>query len=371
MKAQKKSMNQMKLSAAIAVASLGLAYAPIPGVQRTVIVVSGTELQEPLQQLEAIFEQQHPDINLELKFQGSQELANKFVDQKNDFKPTVLIPANGEILKELRERLKSTDAQEPFYDVPKPIAKTQLVAISWQDRGKALFPEGRFRWARLEQAMQAGNWSAIGGPANWGSFDFVTTDPSRSNSGQLTLNLWAQSKLGESTTTSAGLNVPTVQTLFALVKRSVYQPPRSTDTLLQEFIARGPNDADVATVYESIALHRWQQAGASRGKPYQIYYLDNTVETVSTAAIVRRDVDRGTADAARTLLKFLTQPEQQRVFVQFGFRPTAGNIDLKSVPNSPWSQNIPGVEVNPRSQASSTPDGQVLNEVVRLWERAN
>ncbi|WAN69895.1 hypothetical protein BJP36_38035 [Moorena producens JHB] len=37
---------------------------------------------------------------------------------------------------------------------------------------------------------------------------------------------------------------------------SVYQPPYSTDILLQEFIAYGSHDPDVATVYQSIALHR-------------------------------------------------------------------------------------------------------------------
>jgi len=126
--------------------------------------------------------------------------------------------------------------------------------------GKVLFPNGRFSWQRVEKAMQAGNWQAVGDQSDWGNFDFVTTDPTRSNSGQVTLSLWALSKLGGGTPNSADLNNPAIELLFGTVKRSVYQPPRSTDILLQEFIARGPNDADVATVYESIALYRWQQS---------------------------------------------------------------------------------------------------------------
>ena len=135
--------------------------------------------------------------------------------------------------------------------------------------------------------MQAGNWSGVGGASDWGSFDFVTTNPTRSNSGQLTMSLWAQSKTGGNLN-STTFNNSAVESLFGLVKRSVYQPPRSTDILLEEFIAKGPNDADVATVYESIALHRWEQARKTQGKPYQIYYLNPTIETVSTAAIVRK-----------------------------------------------------------------------------------
>ncbi len=127
------------------------------------------------------------------------------------------------------------------------------MGIAWLQRGQVLFPNGRFSWDKIEQTMKAKNWSEIGGQKDWGSFDFVMTDPTRSNSGQLTLNLWASQV--ENT-----LNSPSVETLFQTVKQSVYLPPRSTDILLQEFIARGPNDADVATVYESIALARWQQS---------------------------------------------------------------------------------------------------------------
>lgn len=364
-------MRSTVTSLAIIAAALGLAYAPIPGLRRTIIVVAGTELQEPLQALGKTFAQQHPAIQVELKFQGSQDIINRYIDDKNDFQPTVLIPANGEILQELSNRWKSQNAgRYPFYATPQPIAKTRLVAVSWSDRGKALFPDGRFRWDKIEQAMQAGNWSKVGGAPNWGSFDFATTDPTRSNSGQLTLSLWSQAKLGKMPDVK-NLNTPPIQGLLGLVKRSVYQPPRSTDILLQEFITRGANDVDVAIVYESVALYRWQQSSQNQVNPYQIYYLDPTVETISTAAIARRNVDSGTADAAKEFLTFLTQPQQQAVFVQYGFRPVTGTLDLKASPQSPWGKGIPGAEVNPSGQVISTPTAQVLNEVVRVWQRAN
>lgn len=360
----------MTTSIAIILAASGLAYASLPGLQRTVIVVSGTELQAPLQQLEAQFEQENPDIKLELKFQGSQDIVNNYIDRKHDFKPTVLIPANSEFLNELSQRYSAQNNSDPFSDPPQAIAKTLLVGIAWQDRGKVLFPNGRFSWQQLEQAMQAGQWQAIGGQSDWGSFDFVTTDPTRSNSGQVTLGLWVLSKLGGGNPNSANFNNPAIESLFSTVKRSVYQPPRSTDILLQEFIARGPNDADVATVYESIALSRWQQSAKNQGKPYQIYYLDPTIETVATAAIVRQDVDTATANAARKFISFLTEPEQQKVFVQYGFRPVS-SIKLQSITNSPWGQNIPGAEVNPAVKTVPVLKEQVLGEIQRLWQRVN
>ncbi len=358
-------MKNVLTSLAILGGSLLLAYASLPGVQQTLIIVSGSELEEPLKLLEETFEQQNPHIKIEVKIQGSQELVNKVVDRKNDFKPTVLIPANGELLKELEQRLGGN----AFYDPPQPLAKTLLVAVSWTERGQVLFPGGQFDWRSIHRAMTNGSWGTIGGNPRWGSFDFVTTDPTRSNSGQLTLALWAQSHLGS--LDNATLNSPQSQALFSLIKRSVYQPPRSTDILLQEFIARGPNDADVAMVYESIALHRWQQASQRQGKPYHIYYPNPTIETISTAAILREDVSPAQAEAARQFIRFLQQPPQQAVFTQYGFRSVDNNLDLRSVPNSPWSQNIPGVAVTIPVQVLPQPDRQILTEIIRQWERSN
>jgi ABC-type Fe3+ transport system substrate-binding protein len=368
-----KNPNRRSLLISLAMIGLALAltYAPLPGIDRQLIVVSGTELQSVLTGLQSKFEQQHPGIRLELKFQGSQDIVNNFIDDKNEFTPAVLIPANGELLQELTQRWQAQTNTDPFYDPPRSIAKTLLVAIAWQDRGRTLFPAGQFQWTRLEQALKAGNLQAIGSSSDWGSFDLLITDPTRSNSAQLALYLWAADKLGATRPSLSQLNQPEIQALFGLIRRSVYQPPRSSDILLQEFIARGANDADLALVYESIALSRWQQSQVSQGQPYQIYYLDPSVESISTAAIPRRGVDSAQADAARTFLDFLTQPEQQAAFVQQGFRPVGSGLDLATVANSPWQQNIPGVKTQPTGKTLPAPDRQILTEIIRLWQRAN
>ncbi|EAW38484.1 M48 family metalloprotease [Lyngbya sp. PCC 8106] len=346
---------------------VGLAYAPIPGLEQKIMVVSGSELAEPLQQLETKFEQQYPNINLELKFQGSQDMVNNYIHQNNDFQPTVLIPASQEFLEELSQRWQASNDGELFYKPPQAIAKTFLVGIAWLERGKILFPNNQFSWQRIEQAMQAKTWDKMGGQENWGSFDFVMTDPTRSNSGQVTLSLWLNSKQGN----SLNLNTSSAESLFKMIEQSVYQPPRSTDILLQEFITRGPNDADVTTVYESIALSRWQQAGINQSRPYQIYYLNPTIESVATAAILRHHVNLRTAHAASKFVDFLSEPEQQKVFVQYGFRPVNSNVNLESVANSPWNQHIPGAQVNPQISVLDAPQPNELREIQRLWQRVS
>jgi hypothetical protein len=369
---QSSSKNRRSLiSLGIILTALGLTYGPIPGVKQSLIVVSGTELAAPLAEIKTQFEQQHPQIDLDLKFQGSQDIVNNYIDRKNDFTPTVLMPANGEILAEVGDRSSVEAEGEPFIGSPQPIAKTFLVGIAWPERGKVLFPDGRFQWRTLERAMQQRNWSTIGGRAEWGSFDFIMTNPVRSNSGQLTLYLWLRSKLGGITLTVNDLNKPEIQSLMALIEKSVYRPPRSSDILLQEFIARGVNDADVATTYESIALSRWAEAQKNQGNPYQIYYLDPTVETEITAAILRRNVSEGQARAAKEWVTFLRQPAQQEVFVRYGFRPVMSAVNLSAIAGSPWSQKIPGVQETPAVKVVKPPDAALRGEIQRLWQRVD
>ncbi len=347
-------------SAGILIGSLVLSYAPLPGFKQTIVVVSGSELQEPLSKLESTFEDRYPGIDLQLEFQGSQDMIDRYRSNENEFTPTVLIPASEDFLAQL-------DPQS-FDDSPQAIVKTYLVGIVWPDRSQTLFPGGKWDWSRVETLLRADrrDWTSVGGQPNWGGFDLVLTDPTRSNTGQLTLTLWLQSKLG-GPLSAASFTDSTALDLLGLVKRSVYEPSRSTDTLLQEFIARGPNAADMAIVYESIALYRWQQ---TQGKPYQIFYPDPTIETTATAAILRQDVNAKTAQAARTFVDFLRQPEQQAVFVAFGFRPSLEGIDLSTVPESPWAKNIPGAIVDLSVQSTPPPAADVTQPLVQAWQQA-
>lgn len=358
------------LSLGILLAALGITYAPIGG-KTHLLIVSGSELQAPLTALATQFEQDNPGIEIELKIQGSQDMVNNVIDQKNEFAPALLIPANGTLLHTLEARLQAQGIQNPFVEKPQAVAKTLLVAIAWPNRAKSLFPTQVFRWQDLENALKTRDWAKIGGEPQWGSFDFLTTDPTRSNSGQLTLGLWAQALTGQNNLSAALLQLNQLEPLFALIKKSVYQPPRSTDILLQEFISRGPNDADIATVYESIALDRWQESQVSRGQPYQILYPENTFESIATGAVLSQGVSASEQKSAQQFLSFLRERPQQSVMIRHGFRPVDNSMDLKSVNDSPWNANIPGVQVKPSTTVLTAPDEQSIVELVKIWQRVN
>ena len=112
-----KSQRSLYISLAIIAAALGLTFYPLPGDQvQTLVVVSGSELEPPLKKLIESFHQQQSKIRIDLKVQGSLDMVNRFIDDRNDFQPTVLIPANQDTLKRLEQRW--TAPEPAFYGEP-------------------------------------------------------------------------------------------------------------------------------------------------------------------------------------------------------------------------------------------------------------
>jgi hypothetical protein len=327
------------LSLAIAGAALVLAVAPLPGLRRPLLVAVGSELEGVMGEVEPLFERQHPGIDLRWQVQGAQDMVNRSLEATTE-RPRVLIPANRDLLADLGESLRSRGASRPFLQPPSPIASTLLVAVAWPERARRLFPDGRFDLARLRQAAQAGRWPAIGGPEAWGSFDLRATDPMRSNSGQLTLALWCRDQ-------------PAPDCAAAL-RRALYRPARSTDILLREFISAGPNDGDVAMVYESSALARQGEAQRQRSGGYVLLAPDPTFETVLAAAVLGGEGVGSEADGQR-FVTFLLGEKGQAVLGRGGFRRPDGRG------GSSLGSGVKRLPPPPRSE---------LEELLRRWQQA-
>ena len=202
----------------MATTAVVLASPLVPGPRRPLLVAVGSELEPALRQLEPDFERQHPSIDLRWEVLGAQEMVNRQLDGGGE-RARVLIPSNGAQLRAYAAARRSRGPGKPFAVEPVPIARTVLVAVAWPDRARRMFPDGRFSWQRLRTVAEAGQWSALGAPAEWGSVDLRCTDPLRSSSGQMTLALWSR-------------NQPRQMAVQAL-RRAVYRPARSTDILLQ------------------------------------------------------------------------------------------------------------------------------------------
>ncbi len=327
------------LSLFIAGASLALATAPLPGLRRPLLVAVGSELAGAMVAVEPLFERVHGGIDLTWKVQGSQDMVNRAREDGPE-RPRVLIPANRDLLNQLADERKAQGAPAPFLESPVPVARTLLVAVAWPERAKRLFPDGRFSWPQLRRATAAGQWGDLGAPSSWGSVDLRSADPMRSNSGQLTLALWCQ---GQNSSGCA-----------AALRRAVYRPARSTDILLQEFISGGPNEGDLALVYEASALTRQQEAGRQRPGGYVLLVPDPTIETVLAAAVLRGEATGGHQDGER-FVAFLLSREGQAVLRRLGFRGADGGG------GSPAASGV---------KRLPPPAPQEREELLRLWQQA-
>ncbi len=305
------------LSLLIAGASLALATAPLPGLRRPLLVAVGSELAGAMTELEPLFERRQGGIDLAWKVQGSQDMVNRAREEGPE-RPRVLIPANGDLLGQLAAELTVQGGAPAFLQAPVPVARTLLVAVAWPERVRKLFPDGRFSWALLRRAAAAGQWGALGAPEGWGSFDLRSADPMRSNSGQLALALWCQDGSGGGRAAADGSG-----DCAAALRRAVYRPARSTDILLQEFISGGPNEGDLALVYEASALARQGEAGRQRSGGYVLLFPDPTIETVLAAAVLRGEAN-GRAEDGERFVAFLLSPEGQGVLTRLGFRGADG-----------------------------------------------
>ncbi|WP_216921647.1 substrate-binding domain-containing protein [Synechococcus sp. CCAP 1479/9] len=336
------------LSLLIAGASLALATAPLPGLRRPLVVAVGSELAGAMAELEPLFERRQGGIDLSWTVQGSQDMVNRAREEGPE-RPRVLIPANRDLLGQLATELGAQGGAPAFLQAPVPVARTLLVAVAWPERVQKLFPDGRFSWPLLRRAAAAGQWGDLGAPPSWGSFDLRSADPMRSNSGQLTLALWCQDR-------NAGGRRPAGVggDCAAALRRAVYRPARSTDILLQEFISGGPNEGDLALVYEASALARQGEAGRLRPGGYVLLFPDPTIETVLAAAVLRGEA-AGRAEDGERFVAFLLSPEGQGVLTRLGFRGADGGG------GSPAAR---GVKHLP------PPSPEQREELLRLWQQA-
>ena len=336
------------LSLLIAGASLALATAPLPGLRRSLVVAVGSELAGAMDELEPLFERRHTDIDLAWRVQGSHDMVNRAREEGLE-RPRVLIPANRDLLGQLAAELRAQGGAPAFLQGPVPIARTLLVAVAWPERVRRLFPDGRFSWPLLRRAAAQGQWGELGGPVSWGSFDLRSSDPMRSNSGQLALALWCGDRRAGGRGAAGGTG-----DCAAALRRAVYRPARSTDILLQEFISGGPNEGDLALVYEASALARQGEAGRQRPGGYVLLFPDPTIETVLAAAVLRGEA-AGRAEDGERFVAHLLSPEGQGVLTRLGFRGTDGDG------GSPAARGV---------KRLPPPSPEQREELLRLWQQA-
>lgn len=387
-----------------------IGYAPLalpigPAQQPVVVTIwYGTEKREWLEEAVRRFAATNPrvgarPIQIVLHGIGSRELATRVARREfgSDGEPTVLSPASSLWVEVARTDWAALNAASPGLIAdgvyaPTPLALTPMVVVVWEERARALWPNGPAKfWDYLHNALaNPQGWVGVvesrkdqlspeayeqlmAASQNWGFVKFGHTSPLTSNSGAQALILMAYGYHNKSSgLTAADITDPGFRAWFNEIEGAVLEFGDSTGSFMDAMVNFGPSKYDVVMVYENTAIERLEAAQNRWGQGLRVYYPPATLFSDHPYAILDAPwVAPEQRDAARQFRDFLlSRPLQELALQAYGFRPADLNVPVASNdPNNPFVKYQGyGVQVDIAQQVQ-TPDGATINTLLDLWRR--
>lgn len=319
-------------------------------------------------------------INVTMVGLGSREMAQRVADQEwgSSAAPTMISPAStlqvGMLEREWAAKNGGTVIATGS-DAPQPLVLTPLVLVAWEERAKALWPNGppaQTFWQDIHDALvDPAGWQGRGGLAQWGVVKFGHTSPATSNSGEQALVLLAYGYYGK----TSGLSEDDIrnsefQAWLRDIERSVPEFGDSTGTFMTSMVQYGPSKYDMVAVYENVALQQISTAQERWKQALRIYYPPATLISEHPYVMLQAPwVAPEQQQAARVLRDFLLSVPIQRLALESGFRPANGAVSIgENVANNPFiSQTSSGVEPD-LGNLVEVPSPAVVAELQQLWQ---
>jgi hypothetical protein len=363
-----------------------LAYAPMrelvmpPPEPIVLSVLYSTEKEAWLNEAAQQFQANPPRVNgrpiqLELDKTGSRQMYLAVLD--GEVQPDVISPASSLQISILEELSRSkygralVDPADPRSC--RPVVETPLVLVAWRDRAAELWGDnpGGDLWRKLHDALvDPQGWAAFGHP-EWSYVKFGHTDPTRSNSGFMTILLMTYDYHGKTQGLSEAdiLSDTAFQGWLKDFEDAVTDFGDSTGTYMRDIVAFGPSKYDMVAVYEATAIEQMENARGRYGELF-VYYPPATVVSDHPFCILNGDwVSPEKRQAAQLFIDYLTsRPVQEAALLQYGFRPVDAGIPLDQ-PGSPlvrYAANGLQVVLPPEIEL---PSGSVLDTLLTYWIR--
>lgn len=308
-------------------------------------------------------------IAIRLLPMGSREGAQAVLEK--DQRIHVWSPASPLYRDEFTEAYKAAAGRDPIED-DESLVRSPMVFVFWEERYKPFLEKYKtVSFDTIRQALNAKDgWTSIASQAPWGLFKFGHTNPTKSNSGGVSLTLMAYHHFDKDRDlTLAEIQRPAFKTWLAGIEEPAFTRTDSTGSLMRDMIAQGPGGFDCVMVYESLAIEYAERAEKQwPGNKLVILYPKRNMMNSHPYYIL--DVPWSREDhreAARVFLRFLLQPAIQREALKTGFRP--GNLDVsiqgKDSPFTSMAQY--GIQLRIPNQTEA-PKAKVLAALLEMYK---
>lgn len=259
-----------------------------------------------------------------------------------------LFPSSQTALEYYNELHGSGAAEEIVFNTPIVLYSHKIVADALTAQGIVSQSDGVYYadMVRLTELILAEKqWSDIGLPQLYGNVCVDTTDPARSNSGNMFAALLANSLNGGKTVDEATIPhiLPQLKQIFA---QTGYMETSSSD-LFNQFLRMGVGAKPIIAGYESQLL----EYAAENPEDYA-KIKDDIVVIYPTPTVWSAHIYIALDDSGKAGIEALTDPEIQRLaWERHGFRTSNygsanGEITVSGVPDNITSvMNIPAYSV--------------------------
>ncbi|MGJ8655772.1 MAG: extracellular solute-binding protein [Akkermansiaceae bacterium] len=239
-----------------------------------------------------------------------------------------------------------------------------VVIAMWEPMAKALgHSERSIGWKEIHDiAQNPDGWAAYGKP-QWGKFRFGHTHPDFSNSGLISLiaEVYAGADKQRGLTVE-DVKDPKVGNYLEEIEQAVVHYGKSTGFFGRKMFESGPEYLSAAVLYENMVIESRQR----NDLPFPvvaIYPKEGTFWSDHPAGIVNREwVDELHQEAAQVYLDFLLSEPQQKLVMNYGFRPADVMIPLSDAFNP-----SNGVDAEQPQTTLEVPPVPVISEIRQLW----
>jgi ABC-type Fe3+ transport system substrate-binding protein len=250
------------------------------------------------------------------------------------------------------------------------VVSTPLVLVAWKERADVLWGDdpGDNLWLNLQMALvNPAGWEDYDQPG-WGYIKFGHTDPTKSNSGLMTLLLMTYGYFEQTgdLTPAQVRDDPDFRAWLTALEDTVSTFGNSTGTYMRDIVTYGPSKYDIVAVYESTAIEQAENAAGRYGE-LRVYYPPATVLSDHPFCALSADwVTPEKAEAAQVFADYLLSRPMQQQALELGFRPADAAVQIDQ-PGSPFIRLAAnGIKTTLPPQVD-IPPGNVLNILLGMW----